>query len=85
MESLDINQLKELVLFYHKKSADLELQSLERQLAINKMGKNLSEQFATIDALNKTINEMLIAKQEEVIKEQSIKEKNINKKKNTGK
>ena len=85
MQNLDINQLKELVLFYNKKSAELELQSLERQLMINSMDKTMSAQRAAIEELTKKINEMFINKQENIVKEEEIKQKNITNKPKTGK
>jgi hypothetical protein len=85
MQNLDINQLKELVLFYNKKSAELELQSLERQLMINSMDKTMSAQRAAIEELTKKINEMFINKQENMVKEEEIKQKNITNKPKTGK
>lgn len=46
MENLTIDQLKQLVIFYKQKSADLEFETLKLQLAINALAEQKVEPVA---------------------------------------
>jgi hypothetical protein len=78
MDELNINELKELILFYNRKCAELELQSLERQLKINRLSN-------TVNSLNSMVEAMNAPRQPDVVQEQPIKEKTVAKKTKTGK
>jgi hypothetical protein len=78
MDELNINELKELVLFYNRKCAELELQSLERQLKINRLSDTISRLTVHLEAMN-------APRQPEVVQEQPTKPKTVAKKTKTGK
>ena len=78
MDELNIVELKELVLFYNRKCAELELQSLERQLKINRLSDTVSKLTVHLDAMN-------APRQPDVVQEQPVKQKTIAKKTKTGK
>jgi hypothetical protein len=76
MDELNINELKELVLFYNKKCAELELQSLERQLKVNRLSDTVSKLTVHLEAMN-------APRQPEVVQEQPVKQKTVTKKTKT--
>ena len=78
MDELNINELQHLVLFYNKKCAEIELQSLERQLKINRLSN-------TVDKLTAHIEQVKSIKQPDIVQEQPVKEKTAAKKTKTGK
>jgi hypothetical protein len=78
LDELNINELKELVLFYNKKCAELELQSLERQLKVNRLSDTVSKLTVHLEAMN-------APRQPEVVQEHPVKQKTIAKKTKTGK
>jgi hypothetical protein len=78
MDELNINELKELILFYNKKCAELELQSLERQLKVNRLSDTVKKLTVHLEAMN-------APRQPEVVQEQPVKQKTVAKKTKTGK
>jgi hypothetical protein len=78
MDDLNISELKELVLFYNKKCADVELQALERQLKINRLTDTVSKLTVHLEAMN-------APRQPDPVQQQPVKQKTVTKKTKTGK
>ena len=70
-----MNELKELVLFYKQQYSDIQLESLQRQLKVNRLSETVNRLSTHLDSINAQRQaEMEEAKKEQVKKEQAKKE-----------
>lgn len=74
MDDLNINELKELVLFYKQQYSDVQLESLQRQLKVNRLSETVNKLSTHLDSINAQRQaEMEEAKKEQVKQEQAKK------------
>ena len=66
-----MNELKELVLFYKQQYSDIQLESLQRQLKINRLSDTVNRLSNHLDSINSAQQQAVVETKKEEVKKKT--------------
>lgn len=66
-----MNELKELVLFYKQQYSDIQLESLQRQLKINRLSDTVNRLSNHLDSINAAQQQAVVETKKEEVKKKT--------------
>jgi hypothetical protein len=71
VDDLNMNELKELVLFYKQQYSDIQLESLQRQLKINRLSDTVNRLSNHLDSINSAQQQAVVETKKEEVKKKT--------------